>query len=697
MTLTWKIFLGTAAVVAAVLGGTLFLTNKSANEAADDVVGRGLTAATDQVRALLLAREEQLKRGAEIFVQPKTFLSLVMTKARENMLDQSTEAATRIGADWVQITDENGVRLAKSNDPSAPADTLAGSALIGGALEGRGVGGVGATGDTAIYQAVAVPIASVNEDGSAGPVIGVLMATKAIDSTLAQDVKRASAASGSDSTEVVIFALDRENKAHIAATTLPRSADLTAYVESRARAMLPDSGSGPAGSLTPAESIRAESLSRGGAGKVETTIGGTRFVGQGDLLRTASRTPLGGFLALRNRDAALGGFAALRQTILLSGAIGLVLAFLLSYVIAHQITRPVGALVVAAKRAADGDYAAEINVRSRDEIGTLATAFRALLGDLRDKQALVEVLSASGPGGDGKTVPMRQVTPTMQMAAGMANAVEPGQTFANRYEIKNVLGVGGMGMVYKAMDKELGEIVAIKTLKSDMMANDPSALERFKSEIRLARKISHRNVVRTHDLGENAGVYYITMEFVEGTSLKDLIRSRGRLPVPATLTVGKQLCRALEVAHEQGVIHRDIKPQNMVLEPGGVLKVMDFGIARLAQRGANEGQTQAGMVVGTPEYMAPEQLLGDNVDARVDIWASGVVLYECLTGTLPFVADNPITLITKLLETSPVPPRSVVADIPQPLSDLVMRTMSRDREARPRTALELHDLLAALD
>src|SRR5260221_2377385 len=206
-------------------------------------------------------------------------------------------------------------------------------------------------------------------------------------------------------------------------------------------------------------------------------------------------------------------------------------------------------------------------------------------------------------------------------------------------------GMGGRGVVYRAIDKELNEPVAIKTLKSDAMASDPTMLARFKDEIRLARKITHRNVVRTYDLGEVEGMYYITMEFCEGQSLKHLIQSRGHLPVPVALTVGKQLCRALEVAHEQGVIHRDIKPQNLILDPSGTLKVMDFGIARLASR--SEGVTQKGMAIGTPEYMAPEQLLGDKVDFRVDLYSAGCVLFECLTGMRPFVADCPVTVLAK--------------------------------------------------
>jgi serine/threonine-protein kinase len=322
-----------------------------------------------------------------------------------------------------------------------------------------------------------------------------------------------------------------------------------------------------------------------------------------------------------------------------------------------------------------------------------------MLEELKAKQQLVDFLSTSAQaavtqpvftaGGD-------LATPTMvrSMAGGTGMALVPGQTFAGRFEIKAVLGVGGMGVVYRAMDRELGEMVAIKTLKADAMASDPAMLQRFKDEIRLARKITHRNVVRTHDLGEVEGMYYITMEFVEGQSLKQLIQARGRLPVGVMLTVGKQLCRALEVAHEQGVIHRDIKPQNIVVEPSGTIKVMDFGIARLATR--TEGVTQAGMAIGTPEYMAPEQLLGDAVDFRADLYATGCVLFECLIGRPPFVADSAITLVAKQLEEAPPSPASLNSEVPEALAALIVRTLSKDAARRPQSATELHDALDAI-
>ncbi len=315
-----------------------------------------------------------------------------------------------------------------------------------------------------------------------------------------------------------------------------------------------------------------------------------------------------------------------------------------------------------------------------------------MLADLRSKQALVDFLGHGS--NDARTVMLASGASSTMARQAMEGGVAPGMTFANRYEVKELLGAGGMGLVFRAVDTELGEVIALKTLKKEMLDQDPNALERFKSEIRLARRISHRNVGRTHDLGEHSGAYFITMEYVEGRSLKELIRERGRLPVPVTLTVGKQLCRALEVAHAAGVIHRDVKPQNMVVQSDGVLKVMDFGIARLAT--GHGSMTHAGMIVGTPEYMSPEQLMGDELDGRADIYAVGCVLYECLVGNTPITADTPITIIAKVMEETPPAPHTVHADIPVALSDLVMACLAKQAADRPATALEVHDRLEAI-
>jgi serine/threonine protein kinase len=248
-------------------------------------------------------------------------------------------------------------------------------------------------------------------------------------------------------------------------------------------------------------------------------------------------------------------------------------------------------------------------------------------------------------------------------------------------------------VVYRAFDREVGETVALKALRPELGALDSTLLERFKQELRLARRITHRNVVRTYDLGEADGVYFITMEYVRGTTVGALIRDAGRLDVPATLTIGKQVCRALEVAHEEGIVHRDIKPQNLLVEPGGFLKVMDFGIARLAERPA-QALTAVGVVVGTPQYMAPEQLLGEPVDHRTDLYSTGAVLYECLTGRPIFDAPNLMALMARHVDGVPPDPITLNPDVPEALSRVVARAIERRPEERWQSAL---DLLRALE
>ena len=498
----------------------------------------------------------------------------------------------------------------KSDEPDAEPISLAASPTIQAALQGDAISGFGVSGDTMLVQIAVVPLYGASR------IVGALMAARVVDEAFAASMKEGAAAG----VEVVVFSLDTLDQPVISGSTLGRSEAMSGFL-----AALLAAG---AESDNPAEQTM----------RSEVDLDGTHYVGLGAPVFSAGGAPIGGFAILRDRDAEFAVFAALQRTILLSGGIGILIAGLLSLLLARQITRPVAALVSATKRAADGDYGAEIPSSSRDEIGTLATAFRQLLADLREKQALVEFLSSSD---SAKTVQLNTMSLTKEQRL-LEGGLTPGMKFAGRYEVKEILGEGGMGTVFKAVDTELGEVIAIKTLKGDFLAQDPTALERFKSEIRLARRISHRNVVRTHDLGENSGVYFISMEWVEGKSLKDLIRARGRLPVAVVLSVGKQLARALEVAHEQGIIHRDIKPANMVVEPDGVLKVMDFGIARLATRPEQSGVTQAGMIIGTPEYMAPEQVMGREIDARADIYAAGCVLYECLLGRPPITAETPL-------------------------------------------------------
>jgi HAMP domain-containing protein len=279
------------------------------------------------------------------------------------------------------------------------------------------------------------------------------------------------------------------------------------------------------------------------------------------------------------------------------------------------------------------------------------------------------------------------VTPPGVSGMPTLSGIAPGALMGLRFEILSVLGAGGMGVVYKARDRELDDLVALKMLKRELWG-DRSQLDRLKSEIKLARRITHPNVLRTHDFGEIDGIPYISMEYVRGVTLRYLLDQSGRLPYSAGLRLAKQLCAGLGAAHAVGVMHRDIKPENLILEPTGNAKLMDFGIARPVHR-MEAGQTEAGFILGTPLYLSPEQLQGNEIDTRADIYSTGVVLYEMFTGELPFNAPTAVEIMLKHLREQPPPPRNHWPEIPPRLEAAVLRCLAKDPDARYRSVEEL--------
>jgi len=218
--------------------------------------------------------------------------------------------------------------------------------------------------------------------------------------------------------------------------------------------------------------------------------------------------------------------------------------------------------------------------------------------------------------------------------------IKRGALFADRYEIIEELGTGGMGKVYRVEDTKAEEEIALKLIKPEIAA-DKKTIDRFRNELTTARKIRHKNICGMYDLGEDKGSYYITMEYVPGEDLKGFLRRSKKLTVETTVSIGIQICEGLAEAHRLGVVHRDLKPGNIMIDKDGSARIMDFGIARSLK---GKGITRAGAIIGTPDYMSPEQVDGKDVDQRADIYSLGVILYEMVTGQVPFEGDTPLSI-----------------------------------------------------
>jgi serine/threonine-protein kinase len=304
------------------------------------------------------------------------------------------------------------------------------------------------------------------------------------------------------------------------------------------------------------------------------------------------------------------------------------------------------------------------------------------------------ILPAGNPAG-GLAAAGRDVTPggspaldrtatAAVRAAPVTATLEPGQVLAQRYRVQRLLGRGGMGAVYLADDEVLGELVALKVILSSFAADEAAMVTRFRREAAAARKVSSPSVIRIHDLGEaRPGLLYLSMEYFAGRTLTEVIAQRGVVPLKDAQDMLQQIAAGLEAAHQAGVIHRDLKPSNVLVGERGMVKIIDFGLATTA---VGDGLTATGAILGTPHYMAPEQVRGKPVDARTDIYALGALAYHLVCGRPPFAGDNPIAIGFAHISEPVVPPRQLRKEVSPALEAAILAALAKAPEERPASA-----------
>ncbi|NRB37582.1 MAG: protein kinase [Pseudomonadales bacterium] len=687
-----------------------------ADTVANNSIDKALKRSSVIIQTKIHSRFSAIQETAKNLARDGRILPRVYEGDALTLQDLSLEFKKSLDFDMLFFTDAEGQILARSDRPEAIGSSVAGrSALFDSALDGMPAQGV-LVSQGKLLQIVTVPIF----DNVAKDVVrGTVALAYEISPSIADEIHTLT------SSQIGLFIFTRNAQRQIDAV---KSIYLT---DAELQPSLYDYFS--------QQEQQWQSILDldGGEKALNFHLNNEEFHGVAIPLAKNGGGNLGFILAMQSRTELLQPFVKIQQQVISVGILGLIIACFIAWFIAYRISRPIIKLVAITRDIARGDYPQSTTIETRrDEVGLLFNAVLKMGKSLKEKSDLenylaqlsedlgeeidlfdndiensleshlekssatdkAETVMATIETGSATVIDThvseKVLTGNRQHSATKdpQSILPEGKMINNRYRIIKLLGVGAAGQVYLALDNDLNEKIALKML--DPNTFDQAESEQFKQEIRLARRITHRNIIRTFDLGRCNGSHYISMEYVHGYDLNALIKMKGALDIAIGVLMAKQICSAVAAAHEQGIIHRDLKPSNMMVNRQGIIKIMDFGLAMqikasdVNQQQAND-QPLAAKVSGTPNFMAPEQFLGQPLDQRSDIYAIGVILYIIFSGKPPFKADNFAAYAQCHLMEKP-PSLSAEINLSTPaLQEIIHKCMQKEMDARYASIKEL--------
>ena len=704
-TLAWTFFLRQAATILTLMVLMLWVAYSEAERGARNTANASLSAGGYVLERALEQQGRSLDAGLEVFTEYSGNVALIErtldSRSATSLTDTLVENLPRLGAEIALVVKPDGGLLACTAPGARP--TLPDAGIVQMALAPDEAKAEGHPGPfyrgflrldwgerPGVYHVVARPLKSPG-----GRSLGAMLVGLRLDDRTAADLRRLAIAGpqkGDPSPHLAIL-----SQFKTLGTTFPEAESMDRLL-SRDPAVL---------------AVRAQVLDGQRSPVLPIRVNGVACLGMISPLRGVNALDLEmAEVLLMPMEPLLAPFRNLQKGILIVGIAGLVAALGLSLHSARKVTAPLKALAEASEDLARGEQPPTLDIATTpDEVGILTRNFKSMLAELQAKDDLVSLLEATRRGlgspipkllppfpkpsfvpepdtTRAKAVPM--VVPNLPEEEILPPSLQKGEIFASRYRVETLLGSGGMGVVLKVRDLQLDEDVALKIVRTGLASN-PEFLDLLKREIRLARRITHRYVLRTHDFGECDGLPYVTMEYLKGITLHGLLDGRGRLPLPLVLRIVRQVAEGLEAAHAVGVAHRDIKPANVLFDVRGDAKIMDFGLAAPVAAAAESGQ-----LIGSPRYMAPEQIRGDRVDARTDLYALGVMLFELCAGFPPFDHPSVNALLAMHLDT-PAPSLSrTLPELSPDLEALVNRLLAKRPEDRLQSAAEVAEILKLL-